>query len=77
MSGPEPGPLPRVAIVTRRARGIAGVVTRRLAARGDHLVLLDPDAGAAAATADAVAFLAASGCRRAVGPGWTSLPDRP
>jgi 2-hydroxycyclohexanecarboxyl-CoA dehydrogenase len=37
----------RVSIVTGGARGIGGATSRRLAARGDHVVLNDVDAGAA------------------------------
>lgn len=41
----------RVSVVTGGARGIGGAVTRRLAADGDLVVLLDQDAAAAVATA--------------------------
>lgn len=42
---------PRLAVVTGGARGIGGAITRRLAADGDEVLLVDHDADAAAATA--------------------------
>lgn len=41
---------PRLSIVTGGARGIGGAISRRLAARGDHVVLNDIDKAAAAET---------------------------
>lgn len=57
---------PRVSVVTGGARGIGGAVTRRLAGRGDLVVLVDVDGPAAEVTAAEVE--AAGGrCRTVVG----------
>ncbi|QNA93689.1 MULTISPECIES: SDR family NAD(P)-dependent oxidoreductase [unclassified Microbacterium] len=45
-----PPPHPRTVVVTGGALGIGGGISRRLAADGDHVVLVDIDADAAAAT---------------------------